>query len=170
MNIIIRNEKLKDQEEIYKVIAQAFDSDDEVKLVRLLHARHHGVISLVAELGGRVVGHIILSEMSCDDVDNIKIFGLGPMAVLPEYQHKGIGTKLVKSVIQSAKDSKIDAIFVLGHHNYYPKFGFHSTDEYKILSEYDVPAEVFMVFDITNKLKILENKTVKYAEEFSKVF
>lgn len=108
--------------------------------------------------------------MSAEKGESLNIYGLAPMCVAPEYQNQGIGTKLVEKVIQEAKKNNIDAIFVLGHPSYYPRFGFKPTSLYKIKCEYDVPADVFMVLDLSNKLHSIENQIVYYAEEFRKAF
>ncbi|AIT10035.1 acetyltransferase [Candidatus Francisella endociliophora] len=170
MNINVRYERLEDQELIYRLISQAFETADEEKLVRLLHTDHQSLISLVAEIDNKIVGQIILSKMNTESDNGLEIYGLAPMCVAPEYQSKGIGTKLVEAVIQEAKQNNIDAIFVLGHPNYYPRFGFKPTKDYQIKCQYDVPVDVFMVLDLSNKLNLLKNQTVFYAEEFSKVF
>ena len=145
MDIRIRNEELKDQELIYNLISRCFETDDEQRLVRLLHTDHQSLISLVAELDSEIVGQIILSKMAIQSQSELNIYGLAPMCVLPKYQNKGIGSKLIKAVIDQAKAKHIDAIFVLGHPNYYPKFGFKTTKLFSIKCEYDVPSEVFMV-------------------------
>ncbi|MGQ4006452.1 N-acetyltransferase [Francisellaceae bacterium CB300] len=170
MSINIRYEKLEDQELIYSLIDECFESDDEEKLVRLLHTDNQSLVSLVAEVEGKIVGQIILSKMTAENDSNLSIYGLAPMCVAPDYQKSGIGTRLIEKAIVEAKKNKIDAIFVLGHPKYYPKFGFKMTSLYQIKCEYDVPAEVFMALDISGKLVSLKNQTVYYAEEFGKVF
>ena len=161
MHINIRYEQLKDQESVYQLIASSFETDDEEKLVRLLHTDHQSLISLVAEIDNTIVGQIVLSKMEVK-ASNISIFCLAPMSVAPEYQNQGIGTKLVEAVIKEGKNN-IDAIFVLyilGHPSYYPRFGFKPTSEYGIKCQYDVPSNVFMVLDLTNKLELLKGQTV----------
>ncbi|MED7788920.1 N-acetyltransferase [Francisella sp. 19X1-34] len=169
MNINIRYEQLKDQESVYQLIASSFETDDEEKLVRLLHTDHQSLISLVADIDNTIVGQIVLSKME-SKASNISIFGLAPMSVAPKYQNQGIGSKLVETVIKEAKKNNIDAIFVLGHPSYYPRFGFKPTSEYQIKCQYDVPSDVFMVLDLTNKLSALKGQTVYYAKEFGEVF
>ncbi|ASG68375.1 N-acetyltransferase [Francisella halioticida] len=169
MNINIRYEQLKDQELVYELIASSFETDDEEKLVRLLHTDHQSLISLVAEVDNAIVGQIILSKMVVKN-NNLNIYGLAPMSVSPKYQDQGIGTKLVEAVIKEAKKNNIDAIFVLGHPSYYPRFGFKPTVQYEIKCQYDVPSDVFMVLDLTQKLEFLKNQTVYYAKEFGEVF
>ena len=165
----IRYESLKDREFVYALISECFETKDEEKLVRMLHADNQNLISLVAEKDGQIAGQIILSKMSADNSD-LEIYGLAPMCVAPEYQRSGVGSKLIERVEEEARKSGVDAIFVLGHPAYYRKFGFVATSEHSIKCEYDVPDEVFMVMDISKKLAELENQTVYYAEEFGKVF
>jgi putative acetyltransferase len=169
MGLIIRFEELAGQQIVYNLLSSSFDSNDEEGLVRLLHTNHSQLISMVAELDGNIIGQIILSEMTVEGGSNLNIFGLAPMCVLPRYQHQGVGCALVRQVVMEAKRKKIDAIFVLGHPKYYPKFGFSQTDELNIFTEYDVPSEFFMVLDISKKLKNIENKTVRYAHEFKEI-
>lgn len=82
MNINIRYEQLKDQEAVYQLIASSFETDNEEKLVRLLHTDHQSLISLVAEIDNTIVGQIVLSKMEAR-ASNISIFGLAPMSVAP---------------------------------------------------------------------------------------
>ncbi len=170
MSILIRTEEPKDQEAVYDLVEEAFDSELEANLLRLFDANNSSAFSLVAEKSSQVVGQILLSKMTDDIESNLKIYALGPMAVDPDFQNSGIGTKLVNKAIEKAVKSGVDAIFVLGHDSYYPKFGFVSTAEYDIACEYDVPAEVFMVKDLTGQLSILKGETVRYANEFKEVF
>ena len=171
MIVKIRKEELKDQEVVYDLVEDAFDSELEADLVRLFDISKNGVLSLVAEVDNKVVGYILLSQMSVfESNDDIKIYSIGPMAVDPEYQQNGIGTKLVNEIIKMAKNSGVDAIFVLGHNSYYPKFGFVSTEDYDIVCEYDVPPEVFMVLGLTDKFSTIHGKEVRYAKEFGQVF
>lgn len=170
MSVNIRHERLQDQESVYQVISESFPTGDEEKLVRLLHTDHQSLISLIAQDSQKIVGQIILSKMTTEINSQLNIYGLAPMCVTPKYQNKKIGTELVNAIIVEAKKNNVDAIFVLGHPNYYPRFGFKPAKEYDIKSEYDVPAEMFMVLDLTEKLGLLKEQTVYYAEEFRKVF
>ncbi|AXA33452.1 GNAT family N-acetyltransferase [Francisella adeliensis] len=170
MSIKIREEIYSDRDYTYGLLRECFEGDTEEKLVKLFHQDNQELISLVAEVDSEIIGQIILSKMTAEDDSSLSIYGLAPMCVSPKYQKQGVGTKLIEKAIQEAKASNIDAIFVLGHPSYYPRFGFKLTNLYQIKCEYDVPADVFMVLDISNKLVKLENQTVYYAEEFGKVF
>lgn len=74
--------------------------------------------------------------------------GLAPMAVLPSHQRRGIGSALVRAGLQHCRQLGIGAVAVLGHPDYYPRFGFRPSTRFGISSEYDAPAEAFMVLEL----------------------
>ena len=82
-------------------------------------------------------------------------------------QNKGIGSLLVKAGIQQCISEGYDVIVVLGHPNYYPKFGFVPSVNYGIKSEYEVPEDVFMVLELKENALKGKQGTVKYHEAFS---
>ena len=122
---------------------------------------------LVAEEGDDIVGHILFSPVTLEDCDqSISIAGLAPMAVLPKHQRKGIGSRLVEEGIRRCEEAGYDAVVVLGHPEYYPRFGFSPSMNYGIRSEYDVPDEVFMVKELKEGVLADCKGTVKYHEVF----
>jgi putative acetyltransferase len=126
----------------------AFESPAEADLVDALRQQARPVISLVAESGGEIVGHIMFSPISLDDDDEMVIMGLAPMAVSPANQREGIGSALVREGLARCRQIGSGAVVVLGHPQYYPRFGFVPASEFGIDSEYDVPDEVFMALEI----------------------
>jgi putative acetyltransferase len=78
----------------------------------------------------------------------VTLLGLAPMAVLPEYQKQGVGSKLVEKGLEESRRKVYPAVVVLGHPDYYPRFGFVPARKYNITSEYDVPPEVFMIIEL----------------------
>ena len=118
---MIRAERAGDREAIFDVHARAFETDAEARLVDTLRDRGAALVSLVAEADGAVVGHILFSPVTMGD----RTFaGLAPMAVAPEQQRSGVGSALVRAGIEACRLRGDGAIFVLGHAEYYPRFGF----------------------------------------------
>ncbi len=167
--IIIRNEKPSDYKDVYSVNKLAFEQEGEADLVkRLRKIKPH--ISLVAEKNNEIIGHIFFSPVTIEPTDeNFNAVGLAPMAVLPEFQNQSVGSALVKCGLEECKNQNFDACFVLGHPEYYPRFGFQTAKENGFDCEYEVPNEVFMVLELKpNSLKD-RTGTVKYDVEFAKV-
>jgi putative acetyltransferase len=165
--MLIRHEEPKDQAGVRGVNASAFDTPSEANLVDVLRKEVHPVISLVAEDNGAIVGHIMFSPVSLSDHAELKIMGLGPMAVAPEHQRKGIGSALVMAGLESCKDLGFGAVIVLGHSGYYPRFGFSPSVRYDIRCEYEVPQEAFMVLElVTGYLRGAEG-IIKYHAAFN---
>jgi putative acetyltransferase len=90
----------------------------------------------------------MFSPVSLSGHADLKIMGLGPMAVVPEHQRKGIGSALVKAGLEQCKELEFGAAAVLGHTWFYPRFGFSPSVQFGIGCEYSVPQEVFMVLEL----------------------
>lgn len=166
----IREELPSDISKIWEVNSEAFETDAEANLVNALRSSGCTYISLVAETEDKVVGHIFFTpvELSGDE-NKLKIMGLAPMAILSPYQNKGIGSKLVNAGLEHCRSLGYDAVVVLGHPNYYPKFGFVPSVEYAIKSEYEVPGEAFMILELTPDALKNHRGIIKYHEAFSRV-
>jgi putative acetyltransferase len=144
----IRSEKPQDYAAVHLVNEAAFETSAEANLVDILRKEAQPIISLVAEERSIVVGHILFSPVTLSNHPDCKIMGLGPMAVLPEQQQKGIGAALIHSGLEECKRLAYGAVVVLGHTGYYPRYGFVPAVLYGITCEYDVPPEVFMVIEL----------------------
>lgn len=165
--IKIRDEKIADYTEVYQVNAAAFETEAEAKLVEKLRLFEPN-ISLVAEIDNKIVGHIFFSLMTFEG-EKTDFLGLAPMAVLPDFQNQGIGSKLVKEGLRIATEKGFTAVFVLGHPEYYPRFGFSSAKSKGFSCEYDVPEEVFMVLELVPNSLQGKQGLVKYRPEFAEV-
>jgi putative acetyltransferase len=132
-----------------------------------LRANGAALLSLVATLNERVVGHIMYSPVSV--AGNVTGAALGSMAVLPEYQRQGIGSKLIEAGIQKLKDAGCPFIIVVGHADYYPRFGFRPASEHGIKCEWDVPDDVFMLLVLDQAKMEGVSGLAKYRHEFSSV-
>lgn len=165
--MLIRDEEQKDWAAVHAVNASAFETPAEADLVDALREQAHPVVSLVALEGGTIVGHIMFSPVSLSGHPGLKIMGLAPMAVVPEQQRKGIGSVLVRAGLERCKHLGFGAVVVLGHSEYYPRFGFSPSARFGIKCEYEVPEDVFMVFELLPGYLRGASGTIKYHAAFS---
>jgi putative acetyltransferase len=121
----IRNEKPKDLQGIREVNRLAFQRDAEVRLVERLRADGSVVASMVAVEGDRVIGHVLFSKLPIETSSTtIRGAALAPMSVLPARQRQGIGSALIQEGLRECHEQRVSVVVVLGHLNYYPRFGF----------------------------------------------
>ncbi|MEA2008625.1 MAG: N-acetyltransferase [Chloroflexota bacterium] len=167
--MLIRTEEEKDYTAVRAVNVAAFETPAEANLVDALREHAHPFISLVAEEDGEIIGHIMFSPVSLTEHPNLRIMGLGPLAVIPEHQRKSVGAALIRAGLERCKGQGFDAVVVLGHPLYYPSFGFLPSTRFDIGCEYDVPAEVFMVMELQPGTLNGKTGTIKYDPAFSNV-
>jgi len=171
MNTTIRKEEEKDHKQIYEVNKLAFQQENESKLIEKIRKSENFIpeLSIVAEIDNRIVGHILFSKIKIIGDSDYESLALAPMAIIPEFQKSGIGSELIKKGMDKAKELGFDSIIVLGHKEYYPKFGFQRASKWDIKCPFEVPDEVFMAIELTEKA--LEGKagTVEYPDEFNEV-
>lgn len=145
--IKIRGERPLDYLRIAEIYQLAFGQDNEGNLVDGIRKsdRYIPELSLVAELDGTVVGHILLSYIDLVGAENWRVLGLAPIAVTPQVQNQGIGSALVQAGLAAADAMGELLVIVLGHPQFYSRFGFEPSVAYGIESPWAVPEEVFMV-------------------------
>jgi len=165
--IEIREERSDDVVAVGEVNRRAFGQDQESNIVDALRTNGGALLSLVATIHDQVIGHVMYSRVSVGDMVNGA--ALGPMAVLPEHQRQGIGTRLIDTGNQKIKDAGYPFIIVVGHAEYYPRFGFRPAGKYGIKCEWDVPEEVFMVLMLDAAKMQGVAGLAKYRDEFSTI-
>ena len=165
----IRKENKNDYNEVYNVIKKAFetaehsDGNEQDLVVRLRKSEAFiPELSLVAVKENKIVGYILFTKIKIKD--NIEL-ALAPLAVLPEYQRKGIGKKLIETGHNIAKNLWYHYSIVLGSENYYSKMGYIPAIQYGIKAPFQVPDENFMAIKL-NDTNIEIKGTVEYAKEF----
>ncbi len=151
--ITIRNETKDDIRAITEVTVEAFKTlevsdQTEQYIIEALRAANALTLSLVAEVGGKVVGHIAFSPVTISD-GTMHWYGLGPVSVLPEYQRRGIGKALIQEGISKLKDLGARGCCVVGHPQYYKKFGF---ENFAGLVLEGVPQEVFFAISFDGRI------------------
>lgn len=166
----IRAESADDYAAVRRVNEQAFGRPDEAALVDALRKRVEPHISLVAVVEEQVVGHIFFSPVVIEsEAQAFTAMGLAPMAVLPEFQNQGIGSALVRSGLEECRRVGHEVVVVLGHPEYYPRFGFVPAKQKGLSCEYPVPDEVFMALELTEGALAGRRGMVKYSPEFGSV-
>lgn len=167
MHVLIREEKPEDATAIGEVNEKAFGQSREARLIELLRANSAVTLSLVGVVDSRVVGHILYSPVSLGaGSDEVHGAGLAPMAVLPEFQGAGVGSKLIAEGTRRLRASGCPFIVVLGHPEYYPRFGFVPASRYGVRCQWEVPDEAFMVLPLdTSKLNAMTG-LARYRDEF----
>jgi putative acetyltransferase len=164
----VRTERPGDLAAIREVHVRAFGGTGEANLVDLLRDRKKAPISLVAVAGDRVVGHIMFSPISISEApEDFRGIGLAPLAVLPEYQNR-IGSQLTRAGLDACIQGGYDAVVVLGHKSYYPRFGFSRAKNFDLDNEYNA-ADAFMVMELKPGALQRVRGLVRYAPEFKEV-
>ena len=167
---VLRPENLEDVAAIARVNRLAFGRDNEAQLVDTLRQQEAIILSWVAERDGEIVGHVLFSPVTVTQDDGAcTAVALGPMAVLPAYQREGVGSALIRAALSELQKAGHDVVFVLGHAEYYPRFGFVPSRPLGIRWEVDVPEEVFMVAEL--RAGALNGRTgvVRYHPAFNSV-
>ena len=163
----IRLEEPADVPAIHHVVSSAFDTAFEADLVDALRRQARPILSLVASIDGEIVGHILFSPVTLSSHPELALMGLAPMAVVPERQRQGIGTALTREGIDACRRLDVSGLVVIGHPEYYPRFGFERASALGWRSEYDVPDEAFMALEL--KPGALRDKpgTIRYDAAFA---
>ena len=168
--LTIRAEIPEDIPSIHLINTAAFGQANEADLVDALRRNNALTISLVAILDGHLVGHIAFSPVTItSSTGTIEALGLAPMAVLPAYQRRGIGSQLVDAGLTACHHTPYGVVVVLGHPHYYPRFGFVPAKPLGIVWEHDAPEEAFMVQEIKEGALAQTHGVVKYRPEFATV-
>ena len=154
---------------IKSVNQAAFGRFDEANLVDQLRKTSPLFISLVAKIAEHVVGHILFTPVTYVQPDGFSLEGLGlaPLAVLPEFQGKGVGTALCWAGLKKSKAKGYPFIVVLGHPGYYSRFGFEPASKYNITCAFDgIPDDAFMIRIVKQGMPTNLSGVVHYRQEF----
>ena len=165
----IRPERPNDVLAIRAVNESAFETSTEANLVDLLRAQAELFVSLVAIQDTSIVGHILFSPVTLAGRPDLRLMGLAPMAVLRGFERRGVGSALVRAGLNVCRDLGCIGVVVLGHADFYPRFGFTPASRFGIRCEYDVPDEVFMAIELEPGSLEGKSGTVQYHPAFGAV-
>ena len=147
---VVRRENTASPEErtaIRRINEAAYGGREEADLVDNLRASGDVLLSLVAEYESQTAGHILFSRMWIEQSGNrVPAVALAPMAVLPEYKRRGIGSALIRRGLELLRAQDARIVIVVGHPNYYPRFGFSSGKAQPLESPF--PPEAFMALEL----------------------
>ena len=165
----IRFEKPEDIAFIHSVNEQAFGRVSEAKLVDTLRLACTDHLSLVADDNGSIIGHLMFTPVVVTDgKQKTEGIGLAPMAVLPSRQRQGMGTQLVDTGLQILKEKGCPFVIVLGHPEYYPRFGFQAASGCNIKTQWDgVPDEAFMILVMDHEAMQNVSGVATFRDEFN---
>jgi putative acetyltransferase len=165
----VRPEQPDDRAAIRHVNEQAFGQPAEADLVDLIRDRRKVTCSLVAMSEGGVVGHILFTPVVIEAAGQVTAVGLGPMAVLPSRQGQGIGSLLVRTGLAACRDAGHSCVVVVGHPEYYSRFGFAPASRHGVAWEHPVPDEAFMLLELRPGALGARGGIVRYQPEFDGV-
>jgi putative acetyltransferase len=170
--IRIRPERPEDIASIDEINRLAFGGEEEAKLIKAIRGSDYFIpeLSLVAVEDDRIVGHILFSPVTIESSESsVTALALAPMAVVPEYQNKGSGTDLVKHGLEVCKKLCHTIVIVVGHPEYYSRFGFKPAREYGLEAPFEVPDDAFMALELVPGALKNVRGMVKYNPAFDLV-
>jgi len=173
--VILRQENNSDFEEVFKLIEEAFKTEEfsnhkEHFLVERLRKSDAFIpeLSIVAEIDGKIIGHVLVTKLKIKNkTSDFNSLALAPVSVLPEFQRKGIGGKLITQAHNRAIELGHKSIVLLGHEKYYPRFGYEQADKYGIKLPFEVPKENCMVIELVKNGLNGVSGMVEYPKEFN---
>ena len=166
-----RRETAEDVAGIRDVLLDAFGQPEEADLVEALRrgTAFMPELSLVAQAGDAVVGHILFTRLHVRGAERSPGLALAPMAISKPFQRLGIGGQLMRAGLAAARERGEPFVVVLGHPEYYPKFGFVRASTLGWRSEYEVPDEAFMAIELRPATLGGTPGTIRYHAAFASV-
>lgn len=173
--MLIRQETTKDHDEVFKLIELAFreaeftDHQEHYLVERLRKSTAYvPELSMVAEIDEKIVGHILFTRLQIkEDWQSFDSLALAPVSVHPKHQNKGIGGALIRQGHGKAIELGFQSVILLGHAEYYPRFGYQRADLYNIGLPFEVPLENCMAIELKKGALKEVSGMVEYPKEFN---
>ena len=166
LQVSVRFEDIGDESAVRTVNQEAFAGPVEAGIVDAVRGSPDS-ISLVATMNDRTVGHILFTPVTIEPAARVRVAGLAPMAVLPDFQRRGVGRALVRAGLEECRRSGYAAVVVVGHPEYYPRFGFAPADTWGLEYADRVPREVFMAVELEDNALSGCAGVVRFRPEFA---
>jgi putative acetyltransferase len=168
MESVIRPEQPEDRSHIFKIHESAFNQDNESRLVDALRKGKTWIpeLSLVAEINGKVAGHVLFSKISIGRTPSL---ALAPVGVAPGYQGRGLGDRLIRAGLEKAREMGFGSVIVLGHPEYYPRFGFEPASKWGLECPFTIPDDAFMALELKPGALSRVKGTVRYPAPFKDI-
>lgn len=164
--VTVRDEDEGDRAAVFAVHAEAFPSDAEGRLVDALRNQARPLVSLVAEAGGAVVGHVLFSPVHVEGQGVGLVWGLAPVGVRPTFQGRGIGRRLIEAGLARCRAARGVGVVLLGSPARYGRFGFVPASSFGLRCLYDAPAEAFQALELVPGALAGATGTVRYHPAF----
>ncbi len=148
--VIVRQVRTGEEEAVRAVVEKAFDNSPQTpRLVELMRRRGKILLSFIAEYDQKIVGMIMFHpSLLVDGSNKQRVLMLAPLAVLPEFQRRGIGTRLTRHAIAALQADKWEIAFVVGRRRFYPRFGFQPAEPLGFQHESGRMGAPFMVLEL----------------------
>ena len=167
-SLTLRRELPKDIAAVREVETAAFGRPGEATLVEALRAAGALMLSGVVEIGGDIVGHIAFSPARIEGGPEIfDALALAPVAVHLNWQRTGVGSALIRWSLDECRRAGHELVIVLGHHEFYPRFGFVPAMPLSVRCPFEVPSEAFMLLELCPGALAGRNAMVRYRPEFA---
>lgn len=167
--MLIRAEKPEDHDAIRDIQRAAFNRETEANLVDALRGDVEPFISLVAEIDGKVVGHVLFTPVALPGKTDTTILSLAPIAVLPDRHGQGIGSELVQEGLVMCEHDGVDGVVTLGGREFYPAFGFRPAAEFGLRTNFPVMQTEFQARELTAGAFNGAEGTVEYPPQFQSI-
>lgn len=171
MDLKFRTERIEEHPAVYDVIMAAFEQETESKLANALRKNEKAFVedlSIVAELKGEIIGYLLFTKIFIINEKGVRFNSLclAPMGILPEFQKQGIGTQFIRYGLAKAKMLGFESVVVLGHADFYGKFGFVPCYKWSIKAPFEVPEESLRALELVKNGLQGVHGMITYPKEF----